>query len=128
MIDVDAAMAMTGGTVLMGTGKQRLLLRRLIGRSGALFDEHRTTTDARSMRPQAARIPALRALRPTPRSLRRIAVTGAPSALRVGRPIGNADFCSGTGFFNAEIAERGAERAEKNLLRPAVAVARRHAP
>jgi hypothetical protein len=49
-------------------------------------------------------------------------VIGAPPTFGVGRLTGNADLCCGTAFFNTEIAERSAERAEKDLLRPAVAM------
>jgi hypothetical protein len=37
-------------------------------------------------------------------------------------PTCNADLCFYTAFFSTEFAERSAERAEKSMLQPAVAV------
>ena len=78
--------------------------------------------EAKPLRPQVAPIPSLRTLRAALRTLRCIAVVAAPLAFGVGCFTGTADFCFDIAFFNAEIAERGAERAEKNVMRPAVAV------
>ena len=125
MGDVDIAMALTEGTAFMGTGTGNVFgafVYRLCGRPG--FDDPGTAIEAKPPRPQAARIPALRALRPARRTLRCGAVVGTPPACGGGRLTRNADLCCDTAFSDAEIAERGAECAEPILLRPAVAVGR----
>ena len=52
-------------------------------------------------------------------------VAAAPASFAVGQLTGNVVLRCYTAFFNAEVAERGAESAEQIVLRPAVAVGQR---
>jgi hypothetical protein len=63
---------------------------------------------------------ALRALRSARRTLWCVAAIAVPPAFEVARLTGNATLCSGTAF-SPQRSQSGAQSAEKNLLRPAVA-------
>src|SRR5690349_14960991 len=100
--------------MVTGSGNALAAFIAFIRLSPALMRKPRRSRQSHRDR-KVAPIPALRALRSARRTLLRIAVVAAPLVIGVGRLTGRADLCFGTAFFNAEIAERSAERAEKKF-------------